>query len=83
MSTVVNLKEFDNRFQTLGWNVSSSNLVEFLNNHPAITAVELIKYLDALLANPAGMNDQTITGVTTTDANTITAALEKIGVVVS
>ena len=83
MSTVVNLKEFDKRFSTLGWAISDVNVRDFLTNHPSIGAAEVVAYLDALIAAPTGLNDQTIAGCPAADATVLTNGLKNIGVVLT
>lgn len=81
MATVVNIPAIQERFVTLGWtNVSIADVVSGLAS-AAIAAVELIAYLDALIAAPAGVNDQTIAGCLPADGSKITNYLKARGAV--
>lgn len=74
MSTVVNAAEFLHRFATLSWQNPNDLLVAV--EGAGIPAAVVIAYLDALIATPASLNDQTITGVTAAQGTAITSFLK-------
>jgi hypothetical protein len=80
MATIVSITEVLKRFQQLGWSsLSSSEVADFLRVN-SVPSTSLISYLDALIATPSGLNDQTIAGCPAADATKITGALKAKGV---
>ena len=81
MATITSVPQIAVRFATLGWEgVSTAETVEACANNSVSTAA-LIGYLDALIANPSGTNDQTITTCPAATATKITAYFKARGVV--
>jgi hypothetical protein len=81
MATIVNTNEFSKRFVTLGWDqqINLSELIEGMKSNN-ISASAVIAYLDALIATPIGLNDQTIIGCSAATATKITTYLVGKGV---
>lgn len=80
MATVVNIGEIAKRFQALGWtNLNIPDTVNALSSGN-VPAGEFMKYLDAVLANPDGFDDQALVGCTPVNATKITNALKARGV---
>lgn len=73
MATVVNTGALRSRLQTLGWQPVNDILAAILS--ASIPASEIVAYLDALIASPAGLNDQAITGCPAAVATQITTFL--------
>lgn len=80
MSGVVNSSAFLTRFATLGWTTSTADLLQAIGSS-GIPAVVIAAYLDALIATPTGLNDQTIAGVTAVQGSAITNFLKSKGLV--
>jgi hypothetical protein len=79
MATVVNITEFSKRFEILGWSINLIELIEGLGkvNIPAAAA---IAYLDALIASPNGLDDQTIADCPAATATKLTIYFKGKGV---
>jgi hypothetical protein len=81
VATVTNVPKIAQLIQQLGWNgVQVSEIVNGLAS-ASIPAFEFCAYLEALLAAPEGMNDQTIANCPATAANAITGYLKNHQVV--
>lgn len=75
MAQVVNSGALINLFGRLGWTVGTQDLLQAaLTSGIPVAAIDA--YLTALVATPDGLNDQTIPGCTTAQANSITAFLK-------
>jgi len=80
MATVINIGEITKRFQALGWtNLNVADTVNALSSGN-IPAGDFMAYLDAVLANPDGLDDQGLTGCTPANATQSTNALKARGV---
>lgn len=83
MATVVNVNEISKRFQTLGWaDLSRAEVLGWMKDN-AVSGPEMVAYLDAAVASPAGFNDQTIAGCSAAQATKITGALKSKSAVVT
>lgn len=75
MATVVNSGELLKKFTTLGWTSSANDLLAAALSS-GIPAAVVGSYLDALVASPGALNDQTISGVTAAQGTAITTFLK-------
>ena len=79
MSAVVNSKAFLDAFNSLGW-PNGNDLLARVESQ-SIPATVIYAYLSALITTPAGLNDQTISGVTGPQGAAITSFLKNAGLV--
>jgi hypothetical protein len=70
----VNANEFLKRFNSLGWQ-NGNDLAQQIAN-AGLPAPVVLAYLDALIVSPAGLNDQTIAGVSPAQGSAITNFLK-------
>lgn len=80
MSTVINSGAFLDLFDTLGWETSKNDLLVAALG-AGLPAGVIYKYLAALAAAPAGLDDAAIQGVTAQQGAAITAFLKARGLV--
>jgi L-ribulose-5-phosphate 3-epimerase UlaE len=79
VAIVVSVNEIRKRLETLGWtNLSATDVVDAIAK-AGVSAASLVAYLDAVIASPAGCDDQQIAGCAAADANKLTNALKARG----
>ena len=76
MATVASLNEIGKKFKTLGWDLPVADVPNWLAAQ-SIPAADLVAYLDAAIAAPAGWSDGSPNGAK------ITAALKQRGIAVT
>lgn len=72
MATVVTSSELASLLEQLGWGNNVNDLVQAILSNGAIPTAVIATYLQALLASPAGLDDQAIPGVTPQQGTGIT-----------
>ena len=81
MATVINVATIKPLIDQLGW--GQLNVAEALGSikEAGIPPVAVLAYLNALVASPTGLDDQTITGCDPAVATQITVYLTQKGVI--